>query len=122
MRLATRQGLTAPADTQRIEQVVRLLLEQACRRNPRGCWMDIELKRPLVGLARLEVRDYGRPLSAEQRARLVSPNGRDGWLTVCRYIVDKHGGTLNLEFPSEGGVRMVLTLPTQHGRVMPTAV
>jgi len=118
LNLAMPQGLTALADPARIEQVLRTLVEQAMARNPRGCWIDVELKRPLVGLARLEVRDVGRPVSDAVRARLERSASQRG-LTVCRYIVEQHGGTLTVELDQSatGGVRIVITLPTQRGRV-----
>jgi PAS domain S-box-containing protein len=116
VRLAAPQGLTAQVDAARLERVIRQLLDQAFRRNPRGGWVDVELRRPLVGLARLEIRDYGRPVPAAMRERLQSPSRTD-WLAVVRHVVDLHGGTTAIEFPEEGGIRVVLILPTQHARV-----
>ena len=40
---------------------------------------------------------------------------RRGWF-VARHIVERHGGSLAVEFPPEGGVRTILTLPTRGGR------
>jgi two-component system, chemotaxis family, CheB/CheR fusion protein len=108
------QGLTAIVDAVRIEQLVRSLVERAMRRNPRGCWVDIELRRPLVGQVRLEVRDAGRQVLVAARERLL--NGDRG-LALCRHIVEQHGGALHVDFPAEGGVRIVATLPTQRARV-----
>jgi PAS domain S-box-containing protein len=115
------QGLTALVDPFRIEQVLRTLLEEAVRRNPRGCWVDVELRRPLVGLARIEVRDIGRPVSDALRQRLQDASSADRGIALSRQIVEQHGGTLGVEFPPDGGVCVVLTLPTQRGRV-PTGV
>jgi signal transduction histidine kinase len=56
----------------------------------------------------------GRPLSAAARERLL---GGDRGLALCRHIVEQHGGTLHVDFPDQGGVRVVATLPTQRGRV-----
>jgi len=117
LRLAAPQGLTAFVDPLRIERVISLLLEAALGRNPRGGWVDVELRRPLVGLARLEVRDYGRPLGVRQRAHLTASRAL-GWPAVCRSIVEAHGGTFSVELPDDGGTRVVLILPTQHARVM----
>jgi two-component system sensor histidine kinase HydH len=115
--LALPQGLTAQVDPARIVQVVEALLEQAMQRNPRGCWIDVDLRRPLVGLARLEVRDYGRAASDADRQRLLDANGSSGGLAVSRWLVKQHGGTLTAESPAEGGLRVTVTLPTQRGRV-----
>jgi len=122
LNLAMPQGLTALADPARIEQVLRTLVEQAMARNPRGCWIDVELKRPLVGLARLEVRDVGRPVSAATRRRLEEPAAQRG-LAVCRHIVERHGGSLVVELDQSaaGGVRIVITLPTLRRRGLATS-
>ena len=117
LNVAMPQGLTALVDPLRIDQVLRTLLEEAMRRNPRGCWVDVEVRRPLVGLARIEVRDIGRPVSAALRQRLQGASSSDRGLALIRHIVEQHGGTLSVEFPPDGGVRVVLTLPTQRGRV-----
>ena len=108
------QGLTAQCDPARIEAVIRDVIERAIRRNPRGCWIDVDLRRPLAGLAHIEVRDYGRPLSIREREKLAMPHSADrGWF-LDRYIVEEHGGTLSVEFPREGGLRVAITLPTHR--------
>jgi len=120
LNLAVPQGLTALADPARIEQVIRTLIEQAMARNPRG-WIDVELSRPLMGLARLEVRDVGRPVSDAVRRRLERSASQRG-LAVCRHIVERHGGSLAVELDQSatGGVSIVIMLPTQRGRVVTT--
>ncbi len=114
IRLAAPQGLTARVDTQRIEQIVLDLILQAMRRNPRGCWIDVDLRRQLAGLARIDVRDYGRHLSARERNRLPDgPVPDRGWYLI-KHIVEQHHGTVSIEFPTEGGLRVTLTLPTHR--------
>jgi signal transduction histidine kinase len=115
--VALPQGLTALVDPVRMVHVVEALLGQAMHRNPRGCYIDVDLRRPLVGLAQLEVRDYGRAVSAEDQRRLLETNGPSFGLSVSRWIVEQQGGTLTLEAPPERGLRAIVTLPTQRGRV-----
>jgi K+-sensing histidine kinase KdpD len=117
LNVALPQGLTALVDPLRIEQLLRTLLEGAMRRNPRGCWVDLDVRRPLAGLARIEIRDIGRPVTDGVRQRLQDVASADRGLALSRVLVELHGGRLNVEFPADGGVRVVLTLPTQRGRV-----
>ena len=117
VKLGGPQGLTASADAERIEQVLNDLVDRAARRNPHGCWIDVDLRRPLAGVARIEVRDYGRRLSERERSGLPdSSTPERGWY-VDRHIVEQHGGTLAVEFPDEGGTRVIVTLPTNGRRV-----
>jgi K+-sensing histidine kinase KdpD len=115
--LAAPQGLSAVCDQHRVEQVLQILIDQAVARNPRGCWIDVDLRRPLVGLASIEVRDYGRRLSDAERERLPSGETPDRQWYLCRYIVERHRGSLSIEFPQEGGTRVNVTVPTHGGRM-----
>jgi two-component system sensor kinase FixL len=119
VKLAAPQGLTAICDATRIETVLENLIKRAVRRNPRGCWIDVDLRRPLVGVAEIEVRDYGRPPSERERQRLVaqSPTADRGWF-IDRHIVEQHGGTLSVEYPPGGGMRVALSLPMHRGRLI----
>ena len=116
LKLAAPQGLTAHCDPARIEAVVRDLIQRAIRRNPRGCWIDIDLRRPLAGTAEIEVRDYGRPMSPRERERYMTATDDRGWL-ISRHVVEQHGGKLAMELPPEGGVRVIIRLPTHRARL-----
>jgi len=121
INVAMPQGLTAVLDPSLIEHAVRTVLERVLERNSRGCWIDIELRRPLTGLARLEVREFGGPVSEAQRRVLRELPRTDAGLALSRSIVERHRGTLSVEFPVEGGVSVVMTLPTQSGRALPNS-
>lgn len=110
--LAAPQGLIAVCDPRRIEALLCDLLQRALRRNPRGCWIDLDLRRPLAGVARIEVRDYGRAL--RERERLGAADR--GWF-INAHVVERHGGVLDVEYPPEGGVRVGVSLPTGKGKV-----
>jgi signal transduction histidine kinase len=101
-------------DPRRVEEVLRNLIDQSVARNPRGSLIDVDLRRPLVGLACIEVRDYGRRPSNADRERLPDGATPDRQWYLCRHIVEQHGGELSIEFPQEGGLRVNVTLPT-HG-------
>ena len=116
VNLSVPQGLTAQVDSRRFQRVVQDLIERAIRRNPRGCWIDVDLTRPLAGAARLEVRDYGRHLSPRERERLVHPQAGDRGWWLNDFVVEQHGGTLSLGWPAEGGVRVIISLPTHRAR------
>jgi PAS domain S-box-containing protein len=116
LNVAMPQGLTAVVDPDLVEHAVRTVLERVLARNPRGCWIDVELRRPLTGLARLEVREFGGPVSEAERRALGELPRTDPGLALCRSIIEQHRGTLSVEFPVEGGVAVVMTLPTQRGR------
>jgi PAS domain S-box-containing protein len=104
INLAMPQGLTAMVDPRRIEQVIDTLLDHAMQRTPHGAWIDVDLRRPLVGVAHLEIHDYGRPSEHHEVD------------SVCRWIVEQHGGTLAVQYPTEGGERWRVTLPTRCAR------
>ena len=114
--VALPQGLTAVVDARLIETLVRTLVDRAMRRNPRGCWVDVDLRRPLAGQARLEVREVGHPVSARTRVQLSPSEHEERGMALCRLIVKRHGGGLTVDFPADGGIRVVATLPTQHSR------
>lgn len=114
VNVAMPQGLTAQVDADLIECAVRALIEHALARSPRGSWVDVELRRPLTGLARLEVRSFGPPLPAAERRRLRELVQIEPSLALSRAILEQHRGSLSLEFPVEGGVSLVASLPTNR--------
>lgn len=111
INVAMPQGLTAYGDPRLLEQTVQTLLDHALGRCPRGGWIDVDLRRPLVGLARLEVRDLA-PTVDDGSAAQDPPQ-----IALVRSVVELHGGTFKFEYPPEGGLRSIVTLPTHRGRV-----
>jgi len=116
LNFAAPQGLTAMCDPDRVGALVEDLIRRAIRRNPRGCWIDVDLRRPLAGMARIEVRDYGRGLSRTEREQWLDKPCADRAWFIAQHVVERHRGTLTVEFPREGGVRASLSLPTHRGR------
>jgi hypothetical protein len=70
--------------------------------------------RPLAGLARIEVRDYGRQLSLRERERLPDEPRPDRSWFLARHVVAQHHGNLSIEALAEGGLRVTITLPTHR--------
>jgi PAS domain S-box-containing protein len=116
LNMAAPQGLTATVDPRRFTQMVETLIDSAMRRNPSGCWIDVDLRRPLGAIACLEVRDSGRAVSDDELEELLKATDADGSLAVIRWLVEQHGGTLTLNSGREGGLQATVTLPTQGGR------
>ena len=113
--------LWARVDTGYMRQVLRQLLDNAVKFTPESGHIAVSLVRQENGAARLAVRDHGLGVPLECRAALFGRLGqahadsyRSGLglgLYLCRQIVERHGGTLEAEFPTDGGSCFVLTLP-----------
>jgi PAS domain S-box-containing protein len=111
----------ATVDAVRLEQVVTNLLDNAIKYSPHGGPVDVVLTIPRQGGFRLEVRDQGVGIPAELREHIFERfyqghaaeygSGMGLGLYISRQIVELHGGTIVAEFPSEGGTRVVVTLP-----------
>ncbi len=110
-----------PMDGMLVQQVLVNLLENALRYTPEGS--PLELEASLAGLdVSIELRDRGPGIPASERERVFDrfhrgeeSRARDGGvglgLTICRAIVEAHGGTIGIG-PREGGGAVVrFTLP-----------
>ena len=99
--------LLASVDVGRIQQVLVNLLENAVRYSPAGSNVTVRVARPAPTTARIEVRDVGPGLSADEQARIfdrfvrgAASEGTSGLglgLYLCRAIVEQHGGTIGVE-------------------------
>lgn len=79
------------------------------------------------GLIRLTVEDDGPGIREDLLGRLfepfvsTKPSGTGLGLTVCRRIIDSHGGALTAENRPEGGARFTILLPRQTEPAPPLA-
>jgi PAS domain S-box-containing protein len=101
--------------------IVNLLLNAADATPPDGI-VTLSIRRSADGeAAEIEVRDTGHGLPPELRERVFDPffttkgpgRGTGLGLTVCRSIVDRHGGVIAVDTPPDGGCRFVVTIPLQ---------
>ena len=113
--------LRARIDALRFLQVVSNLLDNAIKFSPDGARIYVELSSSKHGPVRLAVRDHGIGIAPEERSHIFErfyqsrpSDQRAGLglgLYVSRQIVELHGGSIEAEFPEDGGTRIVVTLP-----------
>ena len=109
-------------DRDRLADLVGILLDNAARYTPEGGSVHTELTVD-GGSAVLRVSDTGIGLSDEDRrrvferlyrgtrARALRPSGTGLGLAIARWIVESHGGTIELTNRDDGGVRATIMLP-----------
>jgi PAS domain S-box-containing protein len=107
---------------QAIETVIVNLLLNAADATPAGGTITLTIRRSVGGEgAEIEVRDTGPGIAPSLRERVFEPffttkdtgHGTGLGLTVCRSIVDGHGGSIRVDGPSGGGCRFIVTLPVR---------
>jgi len=109
-----------PMDAVLVEQVFVNLLENALRYTPEGSPLEIEAESRGES-AFVELRDRGPGVREGERERLFERFYRgarspgDGGvglgLTICRAILDAHGGTIAIANRDRGGAVVRLSLP-----------
>lgn len=110
------------ADRDRLRELMGILLDNAARYTPDGGAVSTELTIDR-GRAVMRVVDTGigigetdhtrlfERLYRGDRAREMRPSGTGLGLAIAHWIVDSHGGTIDLAGRSEGGTTVTITLP-----------
>jgi signal transduction histidine kinase len=101
--------------------IVNLLLNAADATPPEGIVTMTVRGSAGGGAAEIEVRDTGPGIDRALRERVFEPffttkeagQGTGLGLTVCRSIIDRHGGSIRVDSASGGGCRFVVTIPQQ---------
>lgn len=109
-------------DPLRLEQVLTNLLDNAIKYSPQGGPIDIDAYSVDADHVRVSVRDHGPGIRPEHRAHIFERFYQAGddaehaagmglGLYISREIVELHGGSIEADFPDDGGARFLITLP-----------
>jgi signal transduction histidine kinase len=112
--------LAVAVDVGRMVQVLINLLENAVRYSPIGFPIVVAVMRDGAKTARIEVRDRGPGLGADEQARIfgrfvrgAAAQGTSGLgigLYLCRTIVERHGGAIGVDSVPSGGATFWIEL------------
>lgn len=122
-----REDLPVRADPFRIKQVVTNLLNNAIKFTPNGGAVNVTATRSQQepALYEITVTDTGRGIPAEHHERIFErlyqvtstdasiERGLGLGLSICRSIVELHGGRIQVESPQTGGSRFTIQLPAR---------
>jgi two-component system sensor histidine kinase HydH len=115
-------GCRLEADPDQLRQVVLNLILNALDVMPHGGTLRLAVAPPAAdNTVTLVVGDTGPGIPAEVLPRLFEPfatgkeTGLGLGLSVCRRIVEDHGGTIAGDNPPGGGARFVVRLPVEGG-------
>lgn len=108
-----------------LRRMVDNLLDNAIRYNEPGGWVSVETD-TFEGNARLRVENGGDPLPPDEVTEMAQPfrrirgdrTSRDGFglgLSIVAAIAAAHGGSVELEARSAGGLGVLVTLPMDPG-------
>ncbi|MEM8744539.1 MAG: HAMP domain-containing sensor histidine kinase, partial [Pseudomonadota bacterium] len=110
------------ADALRLEQVLTNFLSNAAKFSPEGRAVDVILERR-EGRIRVAVRDHGPGIPSEQQAKVfdkfvqvgdasgVKTPGTGLGLSVCKSIIEQHGGRIGVESGAGRGSLFYFELP-----------
>lgn len=117
--LTAPMSLIAEIDPLRLEQVLTNLVSNAIKFSPPAEPISVVLEGHRSEL-RLIVADRGPGVPADLRGHLferffqANPDrsGMGLGLFITKEIVDRHGGSISVDFPASGGARFTVSLPT----------
>jgi signal transduction histidine kinase len=106
-------------DPEEIQQVLVNLLLNALDALPRGGRVRVEVAARGAGVE-VRVTDNGPGIPPQVRDRLFEPfvtskeNGVGLGLSICKRLVEAHGGAIRGDNPPGGGAALTLTLPVEE--------
>ncbi len=120
------QPAVIEGDPARLRQLVMILVDNAIRHSPAGGRVDVTVRADLRD-GYLVVEDSGPGIRPEDLPHLFerfyrapgAPGGGTGLgLAIAQWIVDRHGGRIDVENRDQGGARFICSLPTSGGPVV----
>jgi signal transduction histidine kinase len=108
------------ADRNRIRQLVTILADNAIRHGPPGGTVRLRVGPRDRGGAMLTVDDEGSGIRSEDRANIfarfwrapgTAPGGTGLGLAIAAWVVERHGGTIEVTDAPGGGARFEARLP-----------
>jgi signal transduction histidine kinase len=114
------QPAVVTGDPARLRQLVMILVDNAIRHSPLNGRVGVAVRAQGVGGASLIVEDDGPGIRPEDLPHLFerfyrapgAPGGGTGLgLSIAQWIVEHHGGRIDVANRSEGGARFVVSLP-----------
>lgn len=112
---------TAWVDAARIGLVIANILDNAVRYSPEGGRIVVRLRGTESQLV-IAVRDHGVGIPRDRQQRIFDRyyqahdgqyGGQGLGLYVARQVVEMHGGRIEVKSPSNGGTRVMVSLPRQ---------
>ena len=111
----------AVGDALRLRQLVTILVDNAIRHSPPGGTVSVRTE-PSGDRAVVSVSDEGSGIRPEDLPRVFerfwrapdAPSGGAGLgLSIARWIVERHGGTIEASSPTSGGAQFQVSLPAR---------
>ena len=109
-------------DRTRLRQLATILADNAIRHGPAGSRVKVGLRPREKGGATLTVDDQGPGIRPADRARVfdrfwrapgASAGGTGLGLAIAHWVVDRHGGTIDVADAPGGGARFEVQLPAR---------
>ena len=115
-------------DERAVSEVVYTLIDNAAKYSPGNSTIRIAAQLLEIGQIQLSVEDQGHGVQPELRERVfdkffratrdgdvstLQPSGTGMGLAIARGIVEAHAGRIWIEAASDGGTRVVFTLPIE---------
>lgn len=118
------EPLFIPADVGLVQQVLVNLIDNALRYTPPGCYILISVKKTEDSLIEFKVSDDGPGIPEEYREQIFDRfftlksnhdqrRGLGLGLSICKSIVEIHGGNIELNRTQSGGAEFRFTLPAK---------